>query len=120
MPMATLPTKATFIPTRAPGSTLSLPRVSHPVASLTLAFLELSEEGAHQSHPSGPLSTGLLPTPCLSGPWLYNPFVGQSLCEGGGLEGQKPLCAASGQWWGWGTGTQKQGSQESRVTVGWL
>lgn len=84
------------------------------MASLTLAFLELSEEGAHQSHPSGPLSTGLLPTPCLSGPWLYNPFVGQSFW-GGVLEGQKPLCPGSGQRWGWGTGTQK-----SKVTVGWL
>jgi hypothetical protein len=28
--------------------------------------------------------TGLLPTPCLSGPWLHNPFVGQLLWAGGG------------------------------------
>lgn len=38
---------------------------------------------------SGP--AGLRPSPCLSGPWLHNPFVGQSLCEGGAGRTEAPL-----------------------------
>lgn len=38
---------------------------------------------------SGP--AGLGPIPCLSGPWLHNPFVGQSLCEGGAGRTEAPL-----------------------------
>lgn len=41
--------------------------------------------------PTGSGPAGLGPIPCLSGPWLHNPFVGQSLCEGGAGKTEAPL-----------------------------
>lgn len=41
--------------------------------------------------PMGSGPAGLGPIPCLTGPWLYNPFVGQSLWEGGAGGTEAPL-----------------------------
>lgn len=55
---------------------------------------------------SGP--AGLGPIPCLSGPWLHNPFVGQSLCEGGAGRTEAPL---SRPRQGWGREPEGVGAQ---------
>lgn len=69
-----------------PGS--STPRVGLPLCPP--AGPEPASCPTHPA-PGGSSPAGLGPSPCLSGPWLHNPFVGQSLCEGGAGRTEAPL-----------------------------
>lgn len=54
---------------------------------------QLTDRGGEPTEalPVGSGPAGLRPSPCLSGPWLHNPFVGQSLREGGAGGTEAPL-----------------------------
>lgn len=76
-----------------PSSACLKPSLRRPGLLHSPGFHWALARGAEPTNalPTGSGPAGVGPIPCLSGPWLHNPFVGQSLCEGGGGRTEAPL-----------------------------